>query len=105
MHDTSFDPFTFFLVSVLKINDVEGELVRPDIIRDGLMLRDQIAQQAQKIAPSPLQLKIASALSRDKEYFPSLALDPHHKGRHPCGSEFTRLNDGTSGSSEHAAVM
>lgn len=56
---------------MLKIDYVEGELVRSDIFRGYVMLRDQIAQQAQKIAPSPLQLKIASALSRDNEYFPS----------------------------------
>jgi len=54
---------------MLKIDDVEGELVRPVMIRDGAMLRDQVAQQAQKIAPSPLQLKIASILSRDNEIF------------------------------------
>lgn len=75
---------TFLLKSVLKIDNVERELVRPDIVRDGMMLRDQIAQQTQKIAPSPLQLKIACALSCDNEYFPSSALDPHHEGRHPA---------------------
>lgn len=55
---------------MLKVDYVEGELVRSDIFR-GYVLRNQIAHQAQKIAPSPLQLKIASALSRDNEYFSS----------------------------------
>jgi hypothetical protein len=42
---------------VLKIDDIEGELIRSDIVRDGAMLRDQITQQAQKVAPSPLERK------------------------------------------------
>lgn len=50
-----FDRYTFLLVSVLKIDDVEGELIRVVIIRKNAMLRNQVTQQAQKDAPFPLQ--------------------------------------------------
>lgn len=53
-----FDRDTFLLVSVLKINDVEGEMIRVVIIRENAMLRDQITQQAQQDALFFLQRKL-----------------------------------------------